>query len=217
MKQELEWRLAQGLDGSVIDPHHPGIDYDDLVLPLGCPPWQQQCPCVIQAGAETPLRPWRNGFRNLRADARGSAQMKKETVTNFQYGFETTLLSTNYDDVVRHVTDALKKEGFGILTEIDVSATLKKKLDVDFRRYTILGACNPNLAYRALKVEPQIGLLLPCNVAVQETTGRAVIVSIADPKAMFALVNNPTVASVAEEVDARLRRVIAVLAGKETL
>lgn len=143
--------------------------------------------------------------------------MKKETVTNFQYGFETTLLSTNYDDVVRHVTDALKKEGFGILTEIDVSATLKKKLDVDFRRYTILGACNPSLAYRALKVEPQIGLLLPCNVAVQETTGRAVIVSIADPKAMFALVNNPTVASVAEEVDARLRRVIAVLAGKETL
>ena len=135
----------------------------------------------------------------------------------FRYGFETTLLDTNYDDAVRRVTDELKKEGFGILTEIDVRATLEKKLDVDFRRYMILGACNPNLAHRALEIEPQIGLLLPCNVVVQEAPTGAVIVSIADPRAMFALVDNSAVAPVAEEADERLRRVIDALAGNKTL
>jgi uncharacterized protein (DUF302 family) len=130
----------------------------------------------------------------------------------FRYGFETTLSDTSYDDAVRRVTDELKKEGFGILTEIDVRATLKKKLDVDFRRYMILGACNPSLAHRALGVEPQIGLLLPCNVVVQEAPTGAVIVSIGDPRAMFALVDNSAVAPVAEEADERLRRVIDALA-----
>jgi len=134
-------------------------------------------------------------------------------VSTFRYGFETTLSDTNYDDAVRRVTDELEKEGFGILSEIDVSATLKKKLDVDFRRYMILGACNPSLAYRALGVEPQIGLLLPCNVVVQEAPTGTVIVSIADPRAMFALVDNSAVAQVAEEADERLRRVIDALAG----
>jgi uncharacterized protein (DUF302 family) len=138
-------------------------------------------------------------------------------MSTFRYGFETTLSDTNYDDAIRRVTDELEKEGFGILTEIDVRATLKKKLDVDFRRYMILGACNPSLAYSALGVEPQIGLLLPCNVVVQEAPTGAVVVSIADPRAMFALVDNSAVAPVAEEADERLRRVIDALAGKETL
>ena len=133
----------------------------------------------------------------------------------FRYGFETTLSDTNYDDAIRRVTDELKKEGFGILTEIDVRATLKKKLDVDFRRYMILGACNPSLVYQALGVEPQIGLLLPCNVVVQEAPTGAVTVSIADPRAMFALVENSAVAPVAEEANERLHRVIDALADKE--
>lgn len=137
-------------------------------------------------------------------------------MSTFKYGFETTLSDTNYDDAILRVTDELGKEGFGILTEIDVRATLEKKLDVDFRRYIILGACNPSLAYDALGVEPQIGLLLPCNVVVQETPTGAVVVSIADPRAMFALVDNPAVAPVAEEANERLRRVIDALAGKKT-
>lgn len=133
----------------------------------------------------------------------------------FRYGIETTLSHTNYDDVLRRVTDELEKEGFGILTEIDVSATLKKKLDVEFRRYVILGACNPGLAHRALAAEGQIGLLLPCNVVVQETAARTVVVSIADPRAMFEVVENPAVAPVAQEAYEGLRRAIEALAGDE--
>lgn len=136
-------------------------------------------------------------------------------MTELRYGFERKLTILAFDDVVRRVTEALKQEGFGVLTEIDVQATLKKKLDADFRRYVILGACNPPLAKRALEAEPQIGLLLPCNVVVQESPDGGVIVSIADPKAMFTLVDNPAVAPIAEEAEQRLRRVIAALDGKD--
>jgi len=142
--------------------------------------------------------------------------VKEKTMSPFRYGFETTLSDTNFDDALGRVGDALKKEGFGVLTEIDVKATLKKKLEVDFRRYMILGACNPGLAHRALEAEPQIGLLLPCNVVVQEAATGGVIVSIADPRAMFALVDNPAVAPVAEEAEDRLRRVFAALGGAQT-
>lgn len=131
---------------------------------------------------------------------------------DFRYGFERTLEGRSFDDAVACVTAALKSEGFGVLTEIDVKETLKKKLDVDFRRYVILGACNPQLAHKALTAESQIGLLLPCNVVVQEAPGGRVVVSIADPKAMFTLVDNPGVAPVAAEADARLRRVLNALA-----
>lgn len=127
------------------------------------------------------------------------------------YGFERRLPGAKLEEAVEQVTAALKREGFGVLTEIDVKDTLKKKLGVDFRRYVILGACNPNLAHRALDAEPQIGLLLPCNVVVQETPEGGVIVSMADPKAMFMLVDNPAVKPVADEADERLRRVIASL------
>src|SRR5450759_76332 len=132
-------------------------------------------------------------------------------MTDIRYGFERTLEGGSFDDAVAGVTAALKNEGFGVLTEIDVKDTLKKKLDVDFRRYVILGACNPQLAHKALTVEPQIGLLLPCNVGVQETSAGRITVSIADPKVMFTLVDNPGVAPVAEEADARLRRVLNAL------
>ena len=127
------------------------------------------------------------------------------------YGFERHLQHATFEEALEKVTAALTREGFGILTQIDVKDTLKKKLDVDFRRYIILGACNPPLAHKALSAEPQIGLLLPCNVVVQETAGGGVTVSIADPRAMFSLVNNPRLMPVVEEADQRLRRVIAWL------
>jgi uncharacterized protein (DUF302 family) len=128
-----------------------------------------------------------------------------------RYGFERTLPTTTIEQAIERVTVALAKEGFGILTRIDVKDTLKKKLDVNFRGYVILGACNPTLAHRALAAEPQIGLLLPCNVVVQESAGGA-LVSIADPNAMFRIVENTALAPIVTEADERLHRVIAALA-----
>ncbi len=129
-----------------------------------------------------------------------------------RYGFGRVLEHTTVDAALEKVTAALKQEGFGILTQIDVRDTMKKKLDVDFRRYLILGACNPVLAHKALSGDAQIGLLLPCNVVIQEAeTPGDVVVTIGDPKAMFSLVNDPAVAPVAAEADARLRRVVAAL------
>jgi uncharacterized protein (DUF302 family) len=127
------------------------------------------------------------------------------------YGYQKKLRGEAFEHAIERVTAALKEEGFGILTEIDVKDTLKKKLDVDFRRYKILGACNPNLAHVALGAESQIGLLLPCNVVVQETNEGEVVVSIADPKAMFAMVNNESLRTVANEADKRLARVMETL------
>ena len=132
-------------------------------------------------------------------------------MSDLRYGFTKTLKGVDFDKAHERVVEALKAEGFGVLTEIDVQATLKKKLDVDFRRYAILGACNPTLAHRALEAEPHIGLLLPCNVVVQEARDGAVIVSIADPKAMFSVVDNASAAPVATEAETRLRRVLAAI------
>jgi uncharacterized protein (DUF302 family) len=106
------------------------------------------------------------------------------------YGFRTTL-NVPYEKAIEKTTAALKEEGFGVLTEIDVKATLKKKLDADFRRYIILGACNPNLAYQALQNELEIGLLLPCNVIVYETNEGQSTVSIVDPLSMLGVVESP--------------------------
>lgn len=123
------------------------------------------------------------------------------------YGFGTQL-SVPYGEAIEQVTAALKEEGFGVLTEIDVKATLKKKLDVDFQRYVILGACNPKLAYKALQNELEIGLLLPCNVIVYETGEGQTTVSIVNPMSMLGVVDKPALNAVAEEANARLGRVI---------
>ncbi len=136
-------------------------------------------------------------------------------MSGVSYCYETMLEGLTFEDAVARVTDSLKGQGFGVLTEIDVKETLKKKLDLDFRRYVILGACNPHLAHQALEVEPQIGLLLPCNAVVQEAPSGEVAVSIVDPRAMFELVDNPAMAAVAEEADARIREVIRALEASE--
>lgn len=120
----------------------------------------------------------------------------------------STRLAVPFDEAISKVTDALQREGFGILTEIDVQATLKKKLDVEFRPYRILGACNPSLAYRALQSEPMIGAMLPCNVVVQDHGDGEVDVSAVDPVASMASVDNAELGAVAEEVRGRLRSII---------
>ncbi len=116
-----------------------------------------------------------------------------------------------YDEAVERATAALKDEGFGVLTTIDVKQTIRQKLDKDFRRYVILGACNPPLAHRALTSELEIGLLLPCNVIVYETTpGKSVVAAMA-PLAALDVVGNPELHDVAKEADARLRRALTAL------
>jgi uncharacterized protein (DUF302 family) len=127
-----------------------------------------------------------------------------------RYGLTRVLENASFEEAVDRVTQALGAEGFGVLTEIDVKATLKKKLDVDFRRYTILGACNPPMAHRALEAEPEIGLLLPCNVVVQEVAdGSGVSISLVDPMAMFGVVENGELAAVAETVAGKLENVLS--------
>jgi uncharacterized protein (DUF302 family) len=123
------------------------------------------------------------------------------------------LLDTSYETALEQVAEALKMEGFGVLTEIDVKATLKKKLDVDFRRYKILGACNPSLAYKALSAAPDVGLLLPCNVTVSEEENGQILVNIINPEMMMSVIDNPTLTEVACDAKERLERVALILAG----
>jgi len=122
---------------------------------------------------------------------------------------QTTTLS--YDQAIAKVTDELKKEGFGVLTEIDVKETLKKKLNVDFRPYKILGACNPTLAHQALEKEVELGMFLPCNVIVYRADNGRTVVSAVDPKIALGRLNRPQLEPIAEEVAARLKRVIAAI------
>jgi uncharacterized protein (DUF302 family) len=123
------------------------------------------------------------------------------------YYFGKTL-EIGFEEAVNRVIEELKKEGFGILTDIDVRATLKKKLNVDFKNYRILGACNPPFAYQALQAEDKIGTMLPCNVVVQENEEGNVEVSAIDPIASMQAVKNPNLRGIAEEVQAKLKRVI---------
>ncbi len=126
-----------------------------------------------------------------------------------QYAFGKTV-ATPYEETLERAAAALAAEGFGVLTEIDVAATLKKKLGKDMEPYKILGACNPQFAHRAIEMEPQIGTLLPCNVVVRVAGGRT-IVEIMDPAAVLKLVDQPGIGAVASEVRERLLRVLAAL------
>ena len=126
------------------------------------------------------------------------------------YYFSKTL-NLPFDDAIARVTEELKKEGFGVLTDIDVRATMKKKLDVDFRNYRILGACNPPFAHQALLAEDKIGTMLPCNVIVQELAAGVVEVAAIDPVASMSAVDNPQLGAVGMEVRARLQRVVESL------
>jgi len=127
-----------------------------------------------------------------------------------EYYFSKTI-NGSFDDAVQKVTEALKTEGFGILTEIDIKATLKKKLDVDFYPYKILGACNPPFAYKALLKEDKIGTMLPCNVILQEKIPGLVEVSAVDPAASMLSIENDELREIATEVRAKLQNVIGLL------
>jgi uncharacterized protein (DUF302 family) len=120
----------------------------------------------------------------------------------------TKIVDQNFDKAIENVAEELKKEGFGILTEIDVKETFKKKLDVDFRKYRILGACNPQMAYKAINAEGKIGTMLPCNVIVQELEDGRVEVSAVDPVASMSAVKNESLGEVAGQVRDNLKKVI---------
>lgn len=122
--------------------------------------------------------------------------------------YNTKKVDLSFDDAIVKVTEELKKEGFGILTEIDVKETLKKKLDVDFRKYRILGACNPPFAYKALQAENKIGTMLPCNFIVQETDDGKVEVSAINPMVSMQTVKNPELGSIAGQVAEKITRVM---------
>ena len=124
-----------------------------------------------------------------------------------EYAF-STVLDVSYEDAISKVVDALKEEGFGVLTEIDVKATLKKKLDREFRKYVILGACNPPYAYRSLEADLDVGLLLPCNVIVYETDDKKAYVSAINPVSALEVIQSDELRKIAEEVSGRLKRVI---------
>ncbi len=124
----------------------------------------------------------------------------------------STVLNTSYEDAISKVTDALKEEGFGVLTEIDVKSTLKKKLDVDFRKYMILGVCNPPYAFRTLQTDLDVGLLLPCNVIVYETDDKKAYISALNPVSALEVIKSQELRKIAKEVSEKLKRVVEKVA-----
>jgi len=127
-----------------------------------------------------------------------------------RYAF-STVLDTSYEDAISRVTDALKEEGFGVLTEIDVKATLKKKLDKEFRKYVILGACNPPFAHRSLEADLDVGLLLPCNVIVYETDDKKAYIAAINPVSALEIIQSQELRNIAEEISEKLKRVVEIV------
>ncbi|MBE2279843.1 MAG: DUF302 domain-containing protein [Ignavibacteriaceae bacterium] len=120
--------------------------------------------------------------------------------------YSTKVINCSFDEAIVKITEKLKDEGFGILSDIDVSATLKNRINVDFRKYRILGACNPPFAHKALSVEPNAGVMMPCNVAVQEISENEIQVSVVNPSAAAVGLNNPGLITIADEVTEKLDR-----------
>jgi len=131
--------------------------------------------------------------------------MEVKKLSNYSFGGETNL---NFDEAVRKVTETLKEQGFGVLTEIDAKKVLKEKLGLDRKPYKILGACNPHFAHKAIDMEPELGTLLPCNVLVYERDDGKVVVTAMDPEAALKLVGNPSVEEIAKEVRKRIEKAL---------
>jgi uncharacterized protein (DUF302 family) len=136
----------------------------------------------------------------------GAHRIDEEDDVEKQLAYTKVLTGTTFEEARERVIAGLKEQGFGVITEIDVKKTLKEKIDVDFRRYTILGACQPKIAHAALTADPEIGVLLPCNVVVYED-GDDVVVKLGNPRDLFTLLGNRDVATLVDEVDARIRHV----------
>lgn len=132
------------------------------------------------------------------------------------YGFTTTINGQSFEEVLDKTTAALKAEGFGVLSDIDIQRAMREKLGAEMRPYRILGACNPPLAHQALQAEPDVGLLLPCNVIVREEAPGRVVVGFLDPQTMVGLVGKAGVKVVADEAESRLRRACAAIGGSVT-
>ncbi len=137
--------------------------------------------------------------------------MEYQKCKNMSYYFNTVLNNTSYEQAIDLVTAALKEEGFGVLTRIDVKETLKQKIDADFRKYIILGACNPHFAHKVLQIEPKLGVLLPCNVVVEEHENGDVEVSAVDPVVMMTPIRSTELEVLAAEISEKLRRTIQSL------
>jgi uncharacterized protein (DUF302 family) len=133
-----------------------------------------------------------------------------------EYAF-SAILDTSYEDAISKVTDALKEEGLGVLTEIDVKSTLKKKLNVDFRKYVILGACNPPYAHRTLQTDLDVGLLLPCNVIVYETDDKKAYISALNPVCALEVIKSEELRNIAKEISEKLKRVVNKVAKSQVL
>jgi uncharacterized protein (DUF302 family) len=134
--------------------------------------------------------------------------MEVRTLSNYSFGGETEL---SFDEAVKKVTESMKEQGFGILTEIDAKKVLREKLGLDRKPYKILGACNPQLAHKAIDLEPEIGTLLPCNVLVYERDDGAVVVSAMNPEAALKLVGNPNIEDIAKQVRTRIEKALEEL------
>lgn len=143
--------------------------------------------------------------RNNSSIKRRLIEMKVRKLSNYSLGGETDL---NFDEAIGKITEALKEQGFGVLTEIDAKKVLKEKLGLERKPYKILGACNPQFAHKAIDMEPEIGTLLPCNVLVYEKEDRGVVVSAMDPETALKLVGNPNVEEIAREVRKRIEKAL---------